>query len=497
MDDKEFIAHHERATHDSPLSEEESQLMRSFEGKKGKRVVRKIDYRLISILAILYLMSHIDRANIGNAKIEGMEKDLGLVGNQYNIAATIFFAPYIIFEVPSNIILKKVRPCIWLSLLVVGWGTIMTLMGIVRDFRGLVACRVFLGLVEAGFFPGAVFIVSSWYVRTELQERLALFYTASAFSGAFSGLLAFAIAKLDGARGIAGWRWIFLIEGAITVAAGLAMPFLIVEDPKNCRWLSDDEKRFVDCRLRLSGVRTASEESDKFSWRLLWSALVDWKVNLAILMAWANAAPTSAFKFTMPQILTGLGYSSSHAQLMSIPPYVAGGISAWVVGRFSDQFAWRFPFVIGPMAVLLTGLSILFGFSSSIESHAHVMYFAIVLSQIGIYPLLPGVSAWTGNNLAPSWKRSIGIAWVLAAGNFGSLIGTNVFLDREAPVYTTGYATCIAIVVLGMLACMVNEVLLLRCNKQRDEVAEAAREQYTQEELEKQGDKSPLYKYTL
>ncbi|KAI9040630.1 MFS general substrate transporter [Aspergillus affinis] len=149
-------------------------------------------------------MAHIDRANIGNAKIEGMDKDLGLVGNQYNIASTIFFAPYIVFEIPSNMILKKVRPCIWLPALVIGWATIMTRMGVVKNFQGLVACRVMLGFVEAGFFPGAVFIVSSWYIRTELQERLALFYTASAFSGAFSGLLAFAIANLDGSRGIAG-----------------------------------------------------------------------------------------------------------------------------------------------------------------------------------------------------------------------------------------------------------------------------------------------------
>ncbi|KAK1144563.1 hypothetical protein N8T08_005436 [Aspergillus melleus] len=495
MADKDDITHCEQY---ALLSEEDAQLMQSFEGKKGKNVIRKIDGRLIPILAILYLMAHIDRANIGNAKIEGMGKDLGLVGNQYNIASTIFFAPYIVFEIPSNMVLKKVRPCIWLSALVIGWGTIMTCMGVVKNFEGLVACRVMLGFVEAGFFPGAVYIVSSWYIRTELQERLALFYTASAFSGAFSGLLAFAIAKLDGARGIAGWRWIFLIEGAITVAAGLAMPFLIVENAERASWLTPEEKRFVDCRLRLAGVRTSTEQGDKFSWRLLWSTLTDLKVNLAILMSWANAAPTSAFKFTMPKIITELGFSSARAQLLSIPPYVAGGISAWVVGRFSDRFAWRFPFVIGPMSVLLTGLAILFSFSSSIATHVPVMYFAIVLAQIGIYPLLPGISAWTGNNLAPSWKRSIGLAWVLAAGNFGSLIGTNIFLDKEAPVYRSGYATCLAIVVLGMIAAATNEVLLLRSNKQRAGVSEDdVRAQFTQEELDRQGDKSVLYKYTL
>lgn len=273
---------------------------------------------------------------------------------------------------------------------------------------------------KAGFFPGAVFIVSSWYICTELQQRLALFYTASAFSGAFSGLLAFEIANLDGARGIAGWRWIFLIEGAITVAAGIMMPFLIVDNSERASWLTPEEKKFIDLRLRLAGVRTVTKEGDKFSWRLLFSAMADWKVNLAILMSWANAAPSSAFKFTLPQILTQVGFTSAKAQLLTVPPYFAGGVSSYVVGYFSDRCGWRFPFVFLPMSVLLTGLSILYAFSDNISKHVPAMYFAIVMAQIGIYPLLPGISAWTGNNLDPSWKRSIGLAWLLAAGNFGS-----------------------------------------------------------------------------
>ena len=275
-------------------------------------------------------------------------------------------------------------------------------------------------MFKAGFFPGAVFLVSSWYPRYELQQRLAIFYTASAFSGALSGLLAFAIARMDGVRGLEGWRWIFLIEGAVTVAAGIFMPLLIPDTPEAASWLQADEKRFIDLRLRQSGVRTATQEGDRFSWRLLAKTMIDWKILLGILLAWANSVPNAAFKFTMPQIINQLGFTTTQSQLLTIPPYFCGGVSAWVVGRYADRFKWRMPFIVGPLVVVATALGILMGLSSNIKGNVGPMYFGIVLAQIGIYPLLPGVSTWTSNNLGTSWKRSIGLAWLLAAGNLGS-----------------------------------------------------------------------------
>ncbi|KAK1992160.1 MFS general substrate transporter [Colletotrichum falcatum] len=482
----------------SSLSAEDGEFMERYEGKPGRAVVRKIDYRLIPIMGLLYLLSHIDRGNIGNAKIEGMDKDLGLVGNQYNIASTIFFVPYIIFEIPSNIVLKKVRPSLWLSFLVLSWGTVMTLMGVVKDFKGMVICRVFLGLCEAGFFPGAVYIVTTWYPRHELQQRLAIFYTASAFSGALSGLLAFGIARMDGIGGIEGWRYIFFLEGAVTIVAGLAMPFLILDTPEKAKWLTDDEKRFIDLRLRLSGVRSQTQEGDKLSWRLLFQTMTDWKIGLGILLAWANSVPNAAFKFTMPQIIKQLGFPTATAQLLTIPPYFCGGVAAWVTGRMSDKFTWRMPFIAGPMAVLAIALGVLFHYSADVAHNVPAMYVGVVLAQVGIYPLLPGITAWIGNNLAPSWKRSIGIAWLLAAGNLGSLIGTNIFLDKEGPQYPTGYGTSLGIICLGLISAFSLEFFLWRLNRKKAQLSEAdIRQQYSQKQLDRMGEKSPLYQYTL
>lgn len=139
------------------LTDEETNFYEHFPPADRKRLVWKVDIRLVPFLALLYLAAHIDRANIGNAKIEGLDTDLGLTGIQYNIALSLFFVPYILLEVPSNVVLKKFqRPSFYMAILVVSWGFIMTFTGFVHNFAGLLICRLLLGVAEAGFFPGAV-----------------------------------------------------------------------------------------------------------------------------------------------------------------------------------------------------------------------------------------------------------------------------------------------------------------------------------------------------
>ncbi|KAK7214671.1 hypothetical protein V2G26_002674 [Clonostachys chloroleuca] len=200
----EKFSHTERL---GELSEEDRAFVENFSEDAKKKALRKIDIRLIPMLAFLYLISFLDRANIGNAKIEGLMEDLKLDGTKYNIALSIFFVPYILLEVPSNtLLLKFKRPSTYLAILVTTWGVVITLTGIVQNFAGLVVCRLLLGVFEAGFFPGAVYLISRWYLPHESQVRIALFYTASALAGAFSGLLAFGISKLNGLGKLEGWR---------------------------------------------------------------------------------------------------------------------------------------------------------------------------------------------------------------------------------------------------------------------------------------------------
>lgn len=253
------------------------------------------------MLALLYLCSHIDRANIGNAKIEGMIDDLGMTGVQYNTILAIFFIPYVLFEVPSNVLLKKFkRPSTYLGILVVAWGIIMTCTGLVNNYGSLMAVRVLLGIFEAGFFPGAIYLCSYWYMPKDLALRISYFYCASALSGAFSGLLAAAIAEMDGVGGYEGWRWIFIIEGLATVVLGVACFFLLIDTPAlSTRWLEPDEIQYLELSMFIKqGGRI--EHDTGFKWRDLMMVLTNWRVYMQAWFLFAQSSLSYGTYFPPP-----------------------------------------------------------------------------------------------------------------------------------------------------------------------------------------------------
>ncbi|KIM68309.1 hypothetical protein SCLCIDRAFT_1017899 [Scleroderma citrinum Foug A] len=159
-------------------------------GVDERQLIRKIDMRTIPWLSLLYLLCFLDRTNIGNAKLYNMEKDLHITDNQYLACLTIFFASYFLFEVPANIVLKRLQPSIWFSAIMVGWGIMMTIQGLVQNFGGLMAMRWLLGVMEAGFFPGVSYYLSCWYKHSEYGIRFAVFFSGATVAGAFGGLLA-------------------------------------------------------------------------------------------------------------------------------------------------------------------------------------------------------------------------------------------------------------------------------------------------------------------
>lgn len=147
--------------------------------------------------------------NIANANVFGLSTELDLAhSNRYNIALVIFFVPYILFEIPSNVILKKLKPRVWLSICMFGFGLVTMLQGFVHSYSGLLTTRFFLGLFESGMFPGSFYLIGMWYRRHEAQKRYSFFFSSTTLAGAFGGLLASAIGKMDGVRGYRGWRWI-------------------------------------------------------------------------------------------------------------------------------------------------------------------------------------------------------------------------------------------------------------------------------------------------
>ncbi|KIX07389.1 uncharacterized protein Z518_02042 [Rhinocladiella mackenziei CBS 650.93] len=473
-----------------------------YDQLEARRVLRKVDYRIIPLLTLLYLLAYIDRSNLGNAKIAGMFEDLELYGMKYNTALTVFFVPYSLFEVPSNIVLKLIRPSIWISIICFAWGLVMTLMGLVTSYGGLVTARFFLGVAEAGFFPAATYLLTIWYKRYEVQRRMAVFYAAASLSGAFSGLLAFAIEKMDGISGLAGWKWIFILEGLAPIAVSFTLYFLLPDKPETAKFLTKEEREFIVNRIALhtGSGRGRVTNADKIQLHHIKDAFKEWKTWMAIIPFWACSIGTYGFTATVPSVIKEMGYSSANAQLMTIPIYVAAMIATVVVAFWSDKVQQRTPFLMGGFAIAVAGFIAQLAIPH--PKYSGVTYFFLFLVAIGLYCPFTCIVTLIGNNLAPSSTRAVGMALLISVGNMGGICGSNIYYASQAPKYQTGFGTCLAICVLGIIAAFILRKAYQAENRKRDELLahegeETIKAKYTEQELLDLGDKSPFYRYTL
>ncbi|KAF2097064.1 MFS general substrate transporter [Rhizodiscina lignyota] len=482
----------------APERAEYEALCEKFDEQRRKKLLRKIDLRLMPILTLLYLVSYMDRTNIGNARLLGLETDLGLSPQQYNWALTIFFFPYSFFEVPANLMLKFLRPSLWLSLIMLFWGITMMCMGWTQNYAGILAARFFLGVAEAGLFPGATYITTTWYRKNELQVRVAAFYCAASLAGSFSGLLAYGIGFMDGIRGYHGWRWIFILEGLLTICVATASYFLISDTPQEVKWLTDEEKRyyvkqaFTDSKCYVS----ISNYSFRVS-RIIPRELTS-HAQLGAFMFFVVACGTYAISFSLPTVINQLGYTAANAQLLTIPVYVYACIITLVNALSADHFMIRFPHVVVPLCSSLTGFVIALTVSP-IEKPG-VVYFSMFLIAGGLFPNTPAFVAWLSNNLAGQWKRAAGMALEFTIGNcLGGVIGSNIFLAREKPFYRTAYIFEISITCAGMVTAVLQAFLLWRTNTKRVEQVRKAEEEGRDldAEFKDEGDKNPYFKYTL
>ncbi|KIJ26444.1 hypothetical protein M422DRAFT_55533 [Sphaerobolus stellatus SS14] len=230
----------------------ESLQEEEFDQEFVRRTIRKVDFRLLPILGSIYafsLCSLIDRNNLSNARVSGADTEIGLaVGNHYSLATLVFFIPYIILEIPSNIIFRRVGASWYLGTIGLLWGVINIAMGFVKTWNQMAALRGLLGILEAGFFPACVWLISCWYKRAEVQVRLATFYLISVVAGAFSSILAYGLSTIKAGH-LSGWRWILIVEGIITCALSLLGYLLIVDFPDKNTFLTKEETELIKARV--------------------------------------------------------------------------------------------------------------------------------------------------------------------------------------------------------------------------------------------------------
>jgi sugar phosphate permease len=465
--------------------------------KAEDALVWKIDIHLMPILFVLYMFAFLDRVNIGNARIQGLMKDLNMSGTQYNVASMILFVPYILLEVPSNIIIKRVPPSAWLSGLMFFWGLVSMCQGFVASYGGLITCRVLLGVFEAGVFPGAAYLIGMYYKRFELQKRLVLFFSSSMLSGAFGGLLAYALAKLAGKGGYNGWRWIFIIEGLATSVVAIVAYFFIVDWPEDAKFLTEEERELIKHRLANDGnsgacrMDTLNKDSTKRIFR-------DWKIWCGTFMYMMVTTTGYATSFFIPTILTEFGWTASSAQLHTIPIYVVGVFLTMFCAWWSDRIQHRYAFTIGGLSLAVLGYIILLCQGRKTDPHhlsSGVKYLALFFITSGNYICQPLLVVWLANNMAGHYKRSFAAALQIGIGNVGGIIGSNIFLTDEKPLYRTGYGTGMAMLLFGMVLSTIFYFGMKWENKQRDAGKRDHRLTLPQEVLCNLGDDHPTFRF--
>ncbi|KAK5937723.1 hypothetical protein PMZ80_009852 [Knufia obscura] len=455
-----------------------------------KKLLRKIDIHLIPILWLLFLCAFIDRINIGNARIQGLEEDLGMAGNDYNIALFTFFITYILFEVPSNILLKKLRPSVFLSSIIAIWGCITIGMGCTQSFSGLVACRALIGFFEAGFFPGCIYLISMYYKRHELQWRVNLFFCASIIAGAFSGLLAYAIAHMDGIQGYAGWRWIFIIEGIATVVIAVGSYFIIPDWPHTAKFLTEDERSMLSRRLALDVERATMNHWDKHT---AWRCFGDIKIYLGTFMYMGIVQTGYATSFFTPTILKQLGWTSVRAQVMSIPIFIVATILALCTALLTDRLKHRFAFIVTGCCISTIGYAILL---NMIHVPVGARYFALFLITGGGYIAQPVVIVWLSNNVSGHYKRGVSSAMQIGFGNIGGIVASVVYLPTQAPRYPLGFGMGLGFLWMCVGCAVVFLLFLMRENKLRDAGKRNDRLQLPTEVQNNLGDEHPSFRFS-
>ncbi|KAF8553825.1 MFS general substrate transporter [Imleria badia] len=493
MDEAEGL-HNSSASHDiKDLGELKSAGEGSSQADRAALegiVWRKLDRWILPLCTSFFLLAFLDRTNIGNARVAGLQTSLAISNYQYTVALTVTYAPYIAVELPSTLLLKYVGPNIMLPAMVTLWGVVSASQGLVHNYSGLLVCRFFLGLVEGGLFPGIVLYLSYFYPRKKLQIRIAAFYASSSLSGAFSGLLAAAIDQINGQGGKPGWAWIFILEGIFSFVFGVISFFLLPRSPETARFLTEEERAYVIFTLKHAGSVSEEESKDSFSWKEVVRAVKSLHIWLLGVVFFLSGAIVFGLAYFEPTIVAGLGYSGNHAQLMSVPPFAITFVVSFISAILSDRYQCRGYTVIFFSLLQVIGFTMFYGITSN-----HVRYGSLFFSITGAYCAAPALITWLANNSAPHVRRATAVAVSFIMTQVGGVLSTWLLGSLSpAPNYTSATITFIVMSVCMVVFSVANLAYLWRENRLK---AERRGRMGKEDEPEGLGDRSAWFVYSL
>ena len=402
-------------------------------------LVSKLTRRLVPFLFLLYIVAYLDRINVGFAALQ-MQGQLHLSDEVYGLGAGLFFAGYFVFQLHSNLLLERVGARSWLAALMVVWGAVSTSMIFVRTPHGFYALRFLLGVAEAGFFPGVILYLQNWFPADARARTVAWFMTAAPLSGVVGGPISGALLGLHHA-GLAGWQWMFIMEGIPAMLLGGLAACYLTDRPQDATWLSDEQRDWL-----LATLRQESRETAAVSRTNVWAAFTHPGIWLLVLVYFGLDTVSYGISLWLPNLIRSLsGVSDFVIGLLSTIPYIAAAISMVLVGMHSDSSGERrwhtaLPAFVGAAGILLAAQS-----TSVIP-----MIAGITVAVLGVFSMLGPF--WTmPTSLLTGTAAAAAIALINSVGNLGGFFGPYIIglIRTHTGSFKNGLLVVGAVLALG------------------------------------------------
>ncbi|KIK65313.1 hypothetical protein GYMLUDRAFT_239857 [Collybiopsis luxurians FD-317 M1] len=439
-----LLSNHYTST-DEEVQENPDAVFGGTEARKKleRSLLRKLDTRM-TILILIYILNYIDRNNAAAARLRGFEEDLHLTGSQFATILSILYVGYLIMQIPSNMFLNYIgKPSWYLPGCMVIWGVMSCLTGTATSYFGALCTRFLLGFVEAAFFPGALFLISKWYRRDELSERTAYLSSGSLMASGTGSLIASGIlGAMNNALGIASWRWLFFIEGGLTIFVALCAIFILPDFPETTSgWLTSAEREVAIQQMREENMSNTPSNLNQMKTQLdgLFSAISDPKVW------WLAGTLTSlvlslSFNAYFPTIArdSKIGHSPTTTLLLCAPPWFVATAIALAVSRHSDKTGERCRHITFSLCIGIVGF--ILARSTMNATIRYISLFMMSQSYAGHICFL----AWASGTLSQTpAKRAVALALINTVSSLGNVFGSYVWPTRWAPEYSNSFTICI------------------------------------------------------
>ena len=388
----------------------------ALDDAQQRALLSRVNWRLIPLLFLCYIVAYIDRINVGFAKLhvrEVLGVDEAVFGSVYGLGAGLFFIGYFIFEVPSNLILQRVGARIWIARIMIGWGIVSMAMMSMKSVAAFYALRFLLGAAEAGFFPGVILYLTYWYPARERARTIALFATGGVVAGIVGSPISGAILGLDGTGGLAGWQWLFLLEGIPAVLIGVVVFVLLPNRPQDARWLSGPEKAWIQGRIDDDSTQPAWHHGHRLS-----DVFTSGRVWLLCSLYFLMNVGGYGYEMWLPSIIKSFsGTSDAVVGWVNAIPYVIAAVVMLLVGRHSDRTGER------RWVVAAAAFSSAAGFAlSAYFKNPYLALASLALAFAGIKSTLGPFWALTTAFLTGKAAAG-GIALINSVGNLGGFFG--------------------------------------------------------------------------